>query len=59
MNYLARFSQDLRDELDRVKIAVSEGLFECTLCGEYNKVCPRERKITEVVIHKLRDLVES
>jgi len=54
MNYLARFSQDPRDELDRVKIAVSEGLFECTLCGECDKVCPKGRKITEVVIKKLR-----
>lgn len=56
MTYLARFSQDPRDELDRVTIALSEGLRECTLCGECDKVCPRNRKITEVDIKRLLEL---
>lgn len=54
MTYLARFGEDPRDELDRAKIAVSEGLLECTLCGECDKVCPKGRKITEVDIMRLR-----
>jgi len=53
MTYLARFSQDPRDELDRVIIALSEGLMECTLCGKCDKVCPKGRKITEVDIMRL------
>jgi succinate dehydrogenase/fumarate reductase iron-sulfur protein len=59
MTYLARFSQDPRDELDRVTIALSEGLMECTLCGECDKVCPKGRKITDVDINRLRKLAES
>jgi len=59
MTYLARFSEDPRDELDRVTIAISEGLMECTLCGECDKVCPKGRKITEVDIMRLRKIAES
>jgi succinate dehydrogenase/fumarate reductase iron-sulfur protein len=59
LTYLARFSQDPRDELDRVTIALSEGLMECTLCGKCDKVCPKGRKITEVDIMRLRKLAES
>jgi len=59
MTYLARFAVDPRDGLDRVAIALSEGLLECTLCGECNKVCPKGRNITEVDIMRLRRLSES
>jgi len=59
ITYIARFAVDSRDELDRVTIALSEGLSECTLCGECNKVCPKGRNIAEVDIMRLRELAKE
>jgi fumarate reductase (CoM/CoB) subunit B len=59
MTYVTRFAVDPRDELDRVTIGLSEGLLECTLCGDCNKVCPKGRDIVEVDIMRLRRLAES
>ena len=58
MTYIARFALDPRDELDRVRMALSEGLMECTLCGECEKVCPKGRRIMEVDIKRLRELAK-
>ena len=59
MTHLARFVHDPRDELNRLTIAISEGLLECTLCGECDEICPKGRRITEVDITRLRKLAES
>lgn len=44
---------DPRDDADRVKQSVYEGLFNCTFCGKCEEVCPKEIEITKIVTRAL------
>lgn len=53
---LARHILDPRDELNRIPMAFSEGLFNCTECGRCQEVCPSKINIPRQVIEKVREL---
>ena len=53
---IARFVHDPRDKLDRLPIAVEEGLYLCTTCGTCREVCPEEIPTNEE-IQEMRRLV--
>ncbi len=46
---ISRFVHDPRDVLDRLGIAVSEGLYLCTTCGTCRAVCPQGIDVTEEI----------
>lgn len=46
---LARFSREPQDEGDRIKLAVTEGLLHCDLCGRCTEVCPAGIKIDQIL----------
>jgi fumarate reductase (CoM/CoB) subunit B len=54
MRKLAELSLDKRDILDRVSIALVEGMYHCTTCKNCWAVCPQEIKIPEKAVEKLR-----
>jgi fumarate reductase iron-sulfur subunit len=58
MVQLARHVYDPRDELNREIMAYGAGIFECTLCGECESVCPHGISPKES-IEMLRDRVEE
>ena len=58
MVQLARHVHDPRDELNREIMAYGAGIFECTLCGECESVCPHGISPMEN-IEMLRDCVEE
>ena len=53
---IARFVHDPRDDLNRLAIAVEEGLYLCTTCGTCREVCPEEIPTNEE-IQEMRRLV--
>ncbi len=53
---ISRFVHDPRDKLDRLPIAVEEGLYLCTTCGACWVVCPEEIPIFKEIV-ELRELV--
>jgi len=54
--HLARHIFDPRDELNRIPMAFSEGIFHCTECGRCEEVCPSKIKIPSQIIEKVREL---
>jgi len=54
--HLARHILDPRDDLNRIPMAFSEGIFHCTECGRCQEVCPSKIKIPRQVIEKIREL---
>ena len=56
MRELASFEFDPRDEGDRVQIALSSGLYDCTSCGLCKEVCiPKHIDTRKKYIETLRD----
>jgi Fe-S oxidoreductase len=53
---LARLELDPRDVLDRVTIAMQEGLYHCTACGNCRAVCDKNIEMLGKAIEKLRSL---
>lgn len=56
MTELARFTFDPRDCMDRISIANSEGLYNCTECGQCTEVCPHKIDIPKLIIGPSRQL---
>ncbi|MFW9934477.1 MAG: fumarate reductase (CoM/CoB) subunit TfrB [Candidatus Thorarchaeota archaeon] len=57
MRELASFEFDPRDEGDRVQLAVSSGLYDCTSCGICKEVCiPKHIDIRRTAVEGLRAL---
>lgn len=56
MRYLTKFGLDPRDEQDRARVGLFEGLYCCTSCGKCAEVCPKEVSIFGGAIEKLREI---
>jgi fumarate reductase (CoM/CoB) subunit B len=54
MRQLARLKLDSRDIEDRVKMAIVDGLYDCTTCKACVEACPKEIDIPAKAIEKLR-----
>ena len=54
---IARFAFDPRDEGDKVKTALFEGIYNCAFCKKCEEVCPNEILLPEKIIEKLRGKV--
>ncbi len=55
---VARFFREPQDEGDRVRLAISEGLFHCDLCGKCTEVCPAGIRIDQI-LKELQKAAES
>ncbi|MCK5557608.1 MAG: 4Fe-4S dicluster domain-containing protein, partial [Candidatus Hydrogenedentes bacterium] len=56
MRQLARLELDPRDGLDRVSMALKEGLYKCTACGNCRVVCDKNIEMLGKAIERLRSL---
>jgi fumarate reductase (CoM/CoB) subunit B len=54
MRQFARLKFDPRDVEDRVKMAIADGLYDCTTCKACVEACPKEIDIPAKAIEKLR-----
>lgn len=46
---IARLFREPQDDGDRIKLAMSEGLLNCDLCGKCSEVCPAGIKVHEIL----------
>lgn len=46
---IARLYREPQDKGDRLRLAVSEGLHKCDLCGKCTEVCPAGIKVHEII----------
>jgi fumarate reductase (CoM/CoB) subunit B len=46
---VARFFREPQDEADRLKLAISEGLAYCDLCGKCTEICPAGIKVDQIL----------
>lgn len=51
---LSRFAFDPRDRGEKIKTALFEGLYHCTMCEKCRQVCPLQLDIPQIAIEKLR-----
>ena len=56
MRYINKFDTDPRDNFDRLKEALDEGLYNCTSCGKCLSVCPKNINTFGDAIEKMRAL---
>ena len=54
MRYINKFETDPRDNFDRLKEALDDGLYKCTSCGKCLAVCPKNINTFGDAIEKLR-----
>ena len=59
MRYIDKFESDPRDNFDRLKEALDEGLYNCTSCGKCLAVCPKNINTFGDAIEKLRAIAVS
>lgn len=55
---IARLYREPQDRGDRLRLALSEGIFNCDLCGKCTEVCPAGIKVHEV-IRELKQLARG
>ncbi|MFX0204732.1 MAG: 2Fe-2S iron-sulfur cluster-binding protein, partial [Candidatus Hodarchaeota archaeon] len=53
---LSKYAMDPRDSGSRGKTAFFEGVYDCTICGRCQEVCPWEINAPKIVIEKLRQI---
>ena len=56
MRYIRKFESDPRDNFNRLKESLNEGLYNCTSCGKCLAVCPKNINTFGDAIEKLRSL---
>lgn len=54
MRYIDKFETDPRENFDRLKEALDEGLYKCTSCGKCLAVCPKNINTFGDAIEKMR-----
>jgi len=54
MRYIRKFETDPRDNFDRLKEALDDGLYHCTSCGKCLSVCPKNINTFGDAIEKMR-----
>ena len=54
MRYIRKFESDPRDNFDRLKEALDDGLYNCTSCGKCLAVCPKNINTFGDAIEKMR-----
>ena len=54
MRYISKFESDPRDDFDRLKQALDDGLYNCTSCGKCLAVCPKNINTFGDAIERLR-----
>jgi len=54
---IAKFAFDPRDEGEKIKTALFEGVYNCAFCKKCEEVCPNEVPLPERIIEKLRSKV--
>ena len=54
MRYIDKFETDPRDNFDRLREALDEGLYKCTSCGKCLAVCPKNINTFGDAIEKMR-----
>ena len=54
MRYVRKFESDPRDNFDRLKEALDEGLYKCTSCGKCLAVCPKNINTFGDAIERMR-----
>ena len=54
MRYIDKFESDPRENFDRLKEALDEGLYNCTSCGKCLAVCPKNINTFGDAIEKMR-----
>ena len=54
MRYINKFETDPRENFDRLKEALDEGLYNCTSCGKCLAVCPKNINTFGDAIEKMR-----
>ncbi len=59
MRYISKFESDPRDDIDRLKEGLEEGLYNCTSCGECLAVCPKNINTFGDAIEKMRAIACS
>ena len=57
MRYISKFEYDPRNESDRLKQILDEGLYSCTSCRKCEEVCPKNICIYGKAIEKIRGMV--
>ena len=54
MRYISKFESDPREDFDRLKESLDEGLYNCTSCGKCLAVCPKNINTFGDAIEKMR-----
>ena len=54
MRYISKFESDPREDFDRLKESLNEGLYNCTSCGKCMAVCPKNINTFGDAIERMR-----
>ena len=59
MRYISKFESDPREDFNRLKESLDEGLYNCTSCGKCLAVCPKNINTFGDAIEKMRAIACS